>query len=402
MGFKVPSQDDFDAYSKLVLKQRDHFGALGGWSAGQCSNGSGLDGLLYPLRGPVAEVGGYFHGKFVLCGNGMTGVSDKVLQARAAYSRADQHAADRLAAAYPAPLHGFHEITGGPVIGGFDDADVTLTEPTSAEEDTEHNISLQLHLITTRLVGGELSGAEHVFKFLTGQSLVELLLTPLVGKYGRLKYLQEAYEQLSDGTYKVAGNLRRGTWRMAEEWNGDAATAFESYLFRWHMGTGGLGDAAKVVAGLFRDGYLAVTGLVWAALKEINTLMEDGVKKLAEQAAQMVAGDAAIEAVGLGPEDPLADIGAGIWSAWKLYKMYKTVRMIISTIMVIEEIFHKISQAVDGIGKGIAAVKEFMDSPAPSVDDIMNTVEQRGAEFETDSFWNPKLGATRIGLLPTA
>jgi uncharacterized protein YukE len=315
MAFKVPPQQDFDAYSKLVLKQRDHFGTLGNWSGGQCSNGDGLDGLLYPLRGPIAEVGGYFHGKFTLCGTGMTGVSDKVLQARGAYSQADRHSEDSLKAAYPAALSGFHEIDGGPLIGSFDDADVSLKEPTSAEEDTSKNISLQLHLITTRLIGGELSGAEHVFKFLTGQSLVELLLTPLVGKYGRLKYLQEAYEQLSDGTYEVAGNLRRGTWRMAVEWNGDAATAFESYLFRWHMGTGGLGDAAKVVAGLFHDGYLAVTALVWAALKEINTLMDEGVRKLAEEAAQMVAGDVAIEAVGLGPEDPLADIGAGIWSA---------------------------------------------------------------------------------------
>lgn len=116
----------------------------------------------------------------------------------------------------------------------------------------------------------------------------------------------------------------------------------------------------------------------------------------------MVAGDAAIEAVGLGPEDPLADIGAGIWSAWKLYKIYKIVRMIISTIMMIEEIFKEISKAVDEIGKGIAAVRELMNSPAPSIDDIMNTVEQRGTKFEEDKFWNPKLGATRIGLLPTA
>jgi hypothetical protein len=86
----------------------------------------------------------------------------------------------------------------------------------------------------------------------------------------------------------------------------------------------------------------------------------------------------------------------------KLYKIYKIVRTIISTIMIIEEIFNKISEAVDGIGKGIAAVKAFMDSPAPSVSDIMNSVQQRGTQFEKDGFWDPKLGATRIGLLPAA
>jgi uncharacterized protein YukE len=401
-GFKVPPQGDFDLYSKLVLKQRDHFGGLGAWAATQCSNVDGLDGLLDPLRGPVAEVGGFFNHKCAQCQTGMTGVSGKVLQARAAYSHSDRAAQDALKKVYPDPLPGFQEVSNLPVIGNFDDIDIKLTEPTSAEQDADKNISLQLHLISTKLIGGELKGAEKVFNYLTGQSLVELLLTPLVGKYGRLKYLEESYAQLSDAAYTVAGNLRKGTWRLGAEWNGDAATAFDSYMFRWHMGAGGLGDVAKVVGQVLHDGYIAVTGLVCVALAAINKLMEDGVKKLAEKAAQMVAGDAAIEAVGLGPEDPLADIGAGIWTAWKLYEIYKIVRVIISTITVIEQTFTKIAEAVHGIVQGIQAVKAFFSSPMPTLDTIKKGIEQRGMEFEKNGSWNPKLGALRVGLLPAS
>jgi hypothetical protein len=89
-GFKVPPQGYFNLYSTLVLKQRDHFGGLCAWAGSQCSNVDGLDGLLDPLRGPVVEVCDFFNHKFAQCQTGMTGVSDKVLQARAAYSHSDR------------------------------------------------------------------------------------------------------------------------------------------------------------------------------------------------------------------------------------------------------------------------------------------------------------------------
>lgn len=401
-GFKVPPQADFNSYSTLVLKQGDHFGKLGTWAGSQCSNVDGMDGLLELLRGPVGEIGGFFNQKYAQCQKGMKSVSDKVLEARAVYAKHDQAASEALKNAYPTPLPGFQELPDLPVIGNFDDSDINLTEPASAEDDTQKNIALQIHLISTKLIGGELAGAEKVFKFLTGQSLVELLLKPLVGNFGRLKYLQESYEQLQEATYTVAGNLRKGTWKLGAEWNGDAASAFDSYMFRWHMGAGGIGDAAKVCAGAFRDGYVAVTGLVWVALAAINKLMEEGVKKLAEEAGQMAAGDAAIEAVGLGPEDPLADIGAGVLTAWKLYQIYKTVRLIITAITTIEEVYKKIEQAVQGIVQGIQAAKGFFTSPMPSVADIKNDAEQRAVEVEKDPGWNSTAGAVRIGLLPAS
>jgi hypothetical protein len=168
------------------------------------------------------------------------------------------------------------------------------------------------------------------------------------------------------------------------------------------MGIGGLGDAAKVTAKLYKDGYDTVCVLVFAVIKAINDLLEQGVKQLAEEAATILGGDAAIVAAGGGPEDPVADIAAIVLDIWELYKIYKTVRTIISVISTIITIFNKISAAISKISSDIKAVEKFFSSPAPTVDDIKNDVQQRAAEFETNSGWNPELGALRVGLLPTS
>ncbi len=401
-GFNAPPSADFTSYSGLVLKQGGDLGQLATWAGKECATTDGLDGLLEPLRGLVTEAAGFFHGKYALSQSGMTGVSNKIVQTRDTYARGDAQAEQNLKNAYPAAIPGFSVLPNLPKLGTFDDTPITLKEPDSAGDDTAKNIQLQLRLASGKLIGGELKGAEILFKFVTGQSLVELILKPIVGEYGRLKYLEESYQQLSDASYVVAGTLRKGTWRLASEWTGDAGAAFDSYLFRWHMGIGGLGDAAKVAAKLYKDGYDAVCVLVFAVLKAINDLLEQGVKQLAEEAATILGGDAAIEAAGGGPEDPVADIGAIVLDIWELYKIYKTVRTIISVISTIISIFNKISAAISKISSDIKAVEKFFSSPIPSIDDIKNDVQQRAAEFETNSGWNPELGALRVGLLPSS
>lgn len=399
-GFNVPPTADFQAYAKLVDQQASHLATMAAWSDKECSAVDGLDGLLAPLRGLVPKIGSYFGQKFDHCENGMTGVSQKVMAARTAYADTDKQAEANLKNAYPTPIPGFQVMSYLPSLGTFDDTAVTLDEPDSAGDDTSKNIKLQLKLASGKLIGGELKGAETLFRFFTGQDLIELLFKPIFGEWGRLKYLEQSYEQLSTAGYTVAGTLRKGTWKLGSEWQGDAGTAFDSYLFRWNMGIGGLGDAAKVAGKLYKDGYDAVCVLVFAAIKAINDLLENGVKALADEAATILGGDAAIETVGGGPEDPVADVGAIVLDIWELYKIYKTIRTIVSVITTIETIFKDISAAITKIQNDAKAVEQFFSSPLPSVSDVENYEEQKAATFENSPSWNPELGALRIGLLP--
>ncbi|MFJ9721350.1 hypothetical protein ACIRP3_01230 [Streptomyces sp. NPDC101209] len=402
-GFRTPAQSDFHAYAALTKQQGDHLNRLVQWSQNECAKVDGLDGLLLPVGAFVPGISSFFSDKFSQCQRGMGVIDEKINRTSAAYTQVDDDTATELRNIYP--QHSFYvpdlgAIPGLHRVGNFNDEEFELKKPDSAEEDTSRNIKHQLLALG---MNSELRGADKVFKFCTGQSLVELLLTPLTGEYGQLLYLHDAYDALADASYTVTGTLRKGSWALGTEWTGEAATAFDAYLFQWTMGMGGVGDAAKEAAKIYKVGYEAVVVLVHIALRKINDLINNEIEELARQAAEMAAGDAAIETVGLGPEDPLADVGAGIFTAWKLYKIYKIVKRIITAITIIEEIFDKISDAVEAINQGVQEIVELVKAPeVPSVSSLVEQVEQRGFAFEKSGGWDATVGAARIGLLPAA
>ena len=426
-GFTVPPKADFDAFAALLDQQSDHFRQLTQWAGKECTDAHDLNGLLVlPVMELAPRIAAFFTQKLTVCQAGMTGVAGKARSTSQAYLDAERtngsNFADIHTQAFGQALRGFPDlgkVPGLAHLGDFDDADVVLKEPDPAGDDTAKNISYQLMLLgagtdpgakgiqatalpsTTRGIGnfsGELLGmGDKLYRYFTGQSLVALLFDPLVGNYGRLKYLHEAYDQLSDGIYTVTGTIRKGSVRLGGQWQGDTATAFDSLMFGWSMGSGGIGDAARIVSDAYRDGYYAVCLLVQVALQAITRLVNDEVKQLVETAA----GDAAIEAVGGGPEDPVADVVAAVWTVYKIYKIINRIVTAVEEIMKIYEdikrAVHKIEQDVPGV---IAAFQAPLDLPG-TIHSLVDDVEQRGFEFEQSGGWSPALGVTRIAMLPS-
>jgi uncharacterized protein YukE len=402
---KTPPQKDFTDYSGLLNDQAGHFTTLKNWSTDECAQTGGLDGVLEVLREIVPKVSGFFNGQLSHCETGMHTVVGKVKETSGDYAHTEHKNTVQLQGVYGKPLAGFPDIgatPGMPRAGDFKDEPVTLKQPASAEDDTAHSIHTQLRLMK----GGELKKAEKIFKWCTGKSLIGILIDPLFGEFGRLKYLQEAFAELSDGTYTVAGTLRKGSWSLADEWTGQSATAFDSYMFRWTMGTGGIGDAAKEVSDAYKTGYDTIVALVYLVLRDINTLINDEIKAMIEQGEKALGGDAAIEAAGGGPEDPLADIGAGIYTAYRLYKLYKIVRTVVSIIITIDKTIDKIREAVAALKTAAGKVTTFLKDPGslnvPSVGSLVNDVEQNGFTFEKQGGWPTGPGAARISMLPPA
>ena len=403
-GFKTPPLGDFQTYSTLLGHQGEHLATLGGYATGQCAQTDGLDGLLYPLRPVVGQISQFFEGKLAQCGRGMTLVAGKVDRTAADYRAADTSASADLRRIYPSAISGFPDlgaIPGGHLVGNFQDEGVSPKEPTSAAVDEATNIKHQLRALKLQFQGGELAGAEKLFKWCTGQSLIALLLDPLVGDYARLLYLHDAYAELGNGVYTVAGTLRKGSWALGTEWTGAAATAFDSYLFSWSMGVGGLGDVAQLTAKVYKDAYDTVVALVFTGLAMINSAMYE-FDQLAKQAAETAAVDATIEVAGGGPEDPVADVAAGAFTIWKLYKIYKIVRSIVGIISKIEKVYHAITEAIDAIPKEINAVLAALNAPLPTLGSLLDDVEQKGFTFEQGGGWSPTLGAARLAMLPSA
>ncbi|SEL66974.1 hypothetical protein [Streptacidiphilus jiangxiensis] len=407
-GFRAPSAGDFGSYEGLVGHQSDHLARLGQWSSGQCSNTQGFDEglLLLPMLAVVPELGQFFDGKLAQATRGMHLIAGKVHETSAEYTRTDQDNAAGLRSLYPSAFsggtfgnYGIGDIPGAGAVANFTDEPVEPKEPASAQEDEAKGIKHALLLVRQQT---ELKFANTLFQWCTGQSLYELLLTPLLGDFGRLRYLSDAYGELSDGLYTVAGTLRKGSWKLGSEWQGATANAFDQYLFMWTMGIGGIGDAAKDAAEAYKIGYDTTVRLARMALKQINQLVKDEIAQLATQAEEMLAGDAAVEAVGGGPEDPVADVVAAGFSIYKLYKIYKIVHRIITGINAIITIFRAIEAAVKDIETAVHKIMAAIDSPMPSIGSLIDQVEQRGFDFEKNGGWSPVLGAGRIAMLPAA
>lgn len=403
-GFVAPPQSDFESFSGLMKTQSGYFGQLKGWAGNECSHASDLDGLLVlPVSYLAPKIASFFTQKLGQCQAGMTDVAGRAATTGQNYASNEQSLVNSVQQIYPNAYPGFPDIGDIPGLqhlGNFTDTPMTLTQPDPAGDDTAKNIKLQLD---TLYAGGGVGGqilrvASTIFQFFTGQSLIELLLKPLDGNYGRLKFLSDSYTQLAQGTYTVTGTMRKGSVRLGGEWQGTAATNFDSWMFRWSMGSGGIGDAATVAAKAYLDGYHAICALVQAALRAIVALINNELKQLVDTAG----GDAAIETVGGGPEDPVADIVAGIWTMWKIFRI---ISSIISAIHAIEDIYRAISSAVQKLESDVRKVEAFFSGPMPSISslehDLINQVEQRGFEFEQNSGWNPELGAARIALLPS-
>jgi uncharacterized protein YukE len=427
-GFTAPPKADFDSYAGLMDAQAGHLGDLSKWAGKECSEAHDLDGLLVlPVMELAPKIASFFTQKLGQCQGGMTSVAGKARQTGQDYASTENANAHSFAGVFGQPVPGFPDIgliPGLQHLGDFTDEKVDMREPDPAGDDTAKNISHQLMILgfgtdpgakgiqagaglTSGIPGfsgiGNFSGkilsmGDKLFRYFTGQSLVELIFHPITGNYGRLKFLQEAYDQLGDGIYTVTGTIRKGSVRLGGEWQGDAATGFDSLLFRWSMGSGGLGDAAKVVSHVYRDGYDAVCVLVQAALQAITRLINNELKQLVET----VAGDAAIEAIGGGPEDPIADIVAAVWT---LYKIYRIVSAVIAAVQAIIKIYHDITKAVQKIQDDVQKVVSFFNAPLDiqgHINSLLDDVRQRGFSFEKNGAWSPDLGAARIALLPAA
>ncbi|RAG85423.1 hypothetical protein DN069_11640 [Streptacidiphilus pinicola] len=407
-GFRAPSAGDFSSYEGLVGHQGDHLSSCGQWGAGQCSNTQGFDEglLLLPMLEVVPQLAQFFDGKMAQAQRGMQLISGKIHETSAEYTRTDESNAADLRKLYPVAFGGgalgglgIGDLPGAGLVGNFTDEAVQFKEPPSAEEDQAH--ALTLAMLTVKK-SPDVKMANHLFQWCTGESLYDLIVTPILGEFGRLRYLADAYDELGDGLYTVAGTLRKASWKLGSEWKGDTASAFDQYLFMWTMGIGGIGDAAKDVSKAFKIGYDTMIPLARAAVKAIIDLVEKEIKDLAEQAGEMLAGDAAVEAVGGGPEDPVADVVAVGFSIYKLYKIYKIVRAIINSIGIIITTFHAIEAAVKDIEKAVQSIWSAITAPMPSIGSLIDQVEQRGFDFEKNGGWSPVLGAGRIAMLPSA
>ncbi len=452
----VPPSDDFTGFCGLVTKQGDHFGPMVAWTGRQCSDADGLDGLLTLLKPTVKGVAEEIGDVLKQCRTGMGTIKDKVTTVDRELRTEDEKNAAVLKQTFPDMVSGVPDTSSLAASAGeqlnFNDEDIDLKEPAGegstssglipgllagrlpgakgeAEDKSKPSISDEIKdnwnedswkakgkalggtgikhtagILHKQLAGGgnDIWIADKAFKFVTGHSFIDMLLKPLLGDWDRLMYLHDAYDTLGEACYTVAGNLRKGSWKIGSEWQGDTATAFDSYMFRWTNGIGGAGDHAKVIAQNYKYGYEAVLNLVQLAVSYASKLIDNEVKKLAKDAAETVAVDAAVEVAGGGPEDPVADVIDGVWTAARMAKLYQDVRMVVNGIEQVQSYYQQIQK----VAQEVKSMNEKLHQNSPawgnqSAGSLVQDVEQHGFDFEKQSGWSARDGVSRTGYLAT-
>ncbi|MBY8857952.1 hypothetical protein K7711_15815 [Nocardia sp. CA2R105] len=225
------------------------------------------------------------------------------------------------------------------------------------------------------------------------------MLKPILGDWDRLIYLHDAYDTLGDACYTVAGTLRKGSWKLGSEWQGDTATAFDSYMFRWTNGIGGVGDRAKVIADEYKKGHTIILSIVQLVVSYASQALDKEIKQLALDVEKTAAVDGAVEVIGGGPEDPLADIVAGLFTAAQAVQIYKDVRMVVNVIEQIDNYYNLIKETVEEVKSVVEKMQHPDFSGNQSVGSLIRDVEQHGFDFEKQGGWTPEDGTSRTGYL---
>ncbi|MFQ6326074.1 hypothetical protein ACLMAL_08035 [Nocardia sp. CWNU-33] len=412
----VPPTEDFTAFNTLLAEQAEHFAPMIDWAGKECTESEGLDGLLSLLKPHVHEPADFFAEKLKQCQAGMGTIQGKITIVDDRFGAQDRARAADIAKLFPDDISSFPDISaipGASSLGNFNDESVTLKAP---EKPDSINQGMLGHLVEYRSplkakgIGGKWSAvmggnhlwiADKAYKMVTGDSLIDKLFKPLAGDWDRLMYLHDAYDTLGDACYTVAATLRKGSWKLGGEWQGETGKAFDSYMFRWTSGIGGIGDGAKVVANAYKAGYEAIVNLVRVVVSAIDRAISTAIKALAEEALKMIAGDAAIIAVGGGPEDPLADIVAAAWTAWRMVKIYEKVKLVVGIVATIYQTYQLIETEAAKIWDEAKHSIEGLTTSV-SIGSVVQDVEQCGFAFEKNAAWMPLLGVGRMTMLPSA
>ena len=449
VSVKVPPSEDFSGFCGLVAKQGEHFGPMVAWTGKQCSDVDGLDGLLTVLqptvKGAAEEIGDLLK----QCQTGMGTIKTKVSTVDKELRTEDEKNAAALKQAFPDMVAGVPDISTLSTPAGeqlnFNDEAVELKEPSEtsstksglltsvaagfipgAKDTSKPSVLSQLKdnfkedglgnkwsgvkgtgiTKTTDILKKQVTGegntiwiADKVFKSITGHSFIDLIFKPLLGDWDRLIYLHDAYDTLGDACYTVAGTLRKGSWKLGSEWQGDTATAFDSYMFRWTNGIGGVGDRAKVIADEYKKGHTIILSIVQLVVSYASQALDNEIKQLALDAAETAEVDTAVEVIGGGPEDPLADIVAGVFTAAQAVKIYKDVRMVVNVIEQIDNYYNLIKETVAEVKSVIEKIQHPDFSGNQSVGSMVQDVEQHGFDFEKQGGWSPENGTSRTGYL---
>ncbi|MGJ7905685.1 WXG100 family type VII secretion target [Actinopolyspora sp. H202] len=232
----------------------------------------------------------------------------------------------------------------------------------------------------------QVQGINWIYEQVTGQNLVESLISPITGDFAKIEQNAKAWSDIGESLRAVRRNLNHGVSDLRESWDGAAAAAFESMMVGgWTVAL----EADAAMAELVSTAFTKAADTSKMLCSKILELITKLVNRLIQAACT-------------------AWIPVGGWAnaVRIVIRCLDIVFMIMDMIQAIIRMYQGVKQVVEGVestGTSLAKIQEVASGDGPrSTGDAVNAALDRTRELTgavsgvTDGVNQVREGATRV------
>ncbi|CCH35545.1 hypothetical protein ABZ816_13155 [Actinosynnema sp. NPDC047251] len=214
--------------------------------------------------------------------------------------------------------------------------------------------------------GWKIQGVNWIYQKVTGENLVESLISPLIGDFEKIDANANAWDQVAKALDSVRHNVGQGVEQLAPHWEGDASQAFQVRMnTMWVLAIEADSQVARIIGNKFQSMAATCRTATGLAL----TLLDKLVTKL-------------MEAVLMAPI-PVVGWGRAVWMVYDAIQIVDAIRKIILSIQAIIEGVQGMVDGIVAMGTALAKLKDVRD-----VNDLLDVVD--GVQDGKQKFDNGK------------
>ncbi|MFC4913238.1 hypothetical protein [Actinomadura gamaensis] len=188
-----------------------------------CKNTSGMDGTLRPARWITGQMADHMLDLIGRAERTLTGTASDLRSSATFYDQADEKSAE---AVWAAADKGFWDSTGVPKNyqeknaqwSSGQDAKFSQGATFVLRPPAEHHEAQELR----HQVHGKVSWIDKIIKYLTGQDLLTKVMPIVLGDWGALRRVSEAWGQLATAFRAVGDDLSEGLSKVSSHWDSSA------------------------------------------------------------------------------------------------------------------------------------------------------------------------------------
>ncbi|PRW63879.1 hypothetical protein [Actinopolyspora mortivallis] len=232
----------------------------------------------------------------------------------------------------------------------------------------------------------QVQGVNWIYEQVTGQNLVESLISPITGDFAKISQNAEAWNAIGESLRSIRRNINHGSTDLQQSWEGEAAAAFEAMMVgTWTVAL----EADAALADLVAMAFTKAADASQKLCSKILELLTKLVNRLIQAACT-------------------AWIPVGGWAnaVRIVIQCIDLVFMILDMIESFRQMYEGVVQVVEGVkstGTSLASIKEIVSGGGPrGTGDAVNALLDETSELRssvsgvTDGVTQVRDGATQV------